>query len=103
MGDGVLKARTVMKLGDAAVRERMRRERKRHTNWLWEQKPGRKEQKAARAKAWRERHKEQERERKRRWREENRERYNAYFRNYDALTPGRREYKAKWLRERNAE
>lgn len=39
---------------------------------------------------------------KRLWREENRPAYNAYFRRYDQVTPGRKEYKARKAREYRA-
>lgn len=45
---------------------------------------------------------EKRRAQKRRWREENRALFNAYFRRYDKLTPGRKEYKARWAREKRA-
>lgn len=45
---------------------------------------------------------EADRERKAAWRKKNRGKVNAYFRNYEALTPGRREYKARWAREKRA-
>jgi hypothetical protein len=41
-------------------------------------------------------------EKKRQWREGNPERVRRYMRNYDELTPGRREYKAKWARDKRA-
>lgn len=90
----------MVKLGDTEALKRMRAERERHNKRLRDKSPEAKARKAAANKAWRARNQERERERKRRWREENREHVRAYFRNYDALTPGRREYKARWLRER---
>lgn len=45
---------------------------------------------------------ERDRERKARWRAKNRKKVNAYFRSYEALTPGRREYKAAKAREYRA-
>ena len=39
---------------------------------------------------------------KRRWRELHRDDYNAYYRRYDATKPGRREYKAKWARDKRS-
>lgn len=43
-----------------------------------------------------------DRERKAKWRQENREAYNAYFRRYNVLAPGRLEYKAMKAREYRA-
>jgi hypothetical protein len=99
---------TVLRDGGDSERElahrlrAVRKERERHREWLRSQRPARKALKAAAAKRWREQNLERDRERKRKWREANRERVRAYYRNYDALTPGRREYKAQWLRERGA-
>lgn len=67
---------------------------------LRERRPAAVARKAAYNKAaWAATDKEKERERKRAWRAANREKLRAYYRNYEALTPGRREYKNKWQNE----
>jgi Skp family chaperone for outer membrane proteins len=96
------RVRTVLKTGEAEVLEKMRKERKRITKRLHESTPEQKAKKAARNRKWRAKNAEREREQKRRWRAANREHLRAYYRNYDALTPGRRAYKARWLRERGS-
>lgn len=97
-----MKVRTIIKLGTPEAVAKARREREAHCKWLRAQSPQAKAKKAAYNKAYRAEKKEEERERKRKWREDNRERFRAYYRNYDALTPGRREYKAAWLRKNRA-
>jgi hypothetical protein len=96
------RVRTVLNLGELEILKRMRQERELHMKRLRGKSPEQKAKKAAANREWRAKNAERERERKRRWREENRDHLRAYFRKYDALTPGRRAYKAKWLRERRA-
>lgn len=81
---------------------KMRRERELHMRRLREAKPEYKAKRAIYNKAYREANRDLILEAKRRWRDENRERFRAYYRRYDELTPGRREYKAAWSRNKRA-
>lgn len=80
-------------------------ERERHKRWLRRRRPGvlEKERAYHRARRARPGVRESDLERKRKWRAKNRKSYNAYYRNYDQLTPGRRAYKAMKAREYRAQ
>ncbi len=103
-----MRVRTILQRGNDTDLEfahrlkKARRARELHMRRLREAKPEFKAKRAAYNRAYRAKRASEELERKRKWREANREHYNAYYRKYDELTPGRREYKARWSRERRA-
>ncbi len=95
-----MKVRTIIKLGNADTLLKAQEERARFVTKLRRRR--RREKVAAYFRVYRIENFDRIEANKKRWREENRERVNAYYRRYDELTPGRREYKAKKLREYRA-
>lgn len=99
-GGAAVRVRTILKVGGPEIELKAREERARFTQKL------RRRRRAAKTAKYNQHyrltHLESERERKRRWREDNREHVNAYYRRYDELAPGRREYKAGWMRDARA-
>lgn len=84
--------------------KRARLERQRTMRRLYRRRPDVRAKQRAYDAAYRKRpgQLEKSRAQKRAWRSANRAAVNAYFRRYDELTPGRREYKARKAREYRA-